>query len=172
MWTIASICLWGWLLWTSAVMHSEYRGDIKSGLMSVAGLRNGWLLNLPIDLSDHQWRVLRGFSGALIVGMVVHVWLSSIARKLHPTAHSLFYAVSNIGFITFLHGKGTIWVLLVGAAVFSIGQVFKGSRLNPALTWALCIAVNCASDYYHGFEGVRFGRYLGSGFSWLDRYGG
>lgn len=55
---------------------------------------------------------------------------------------------------------------------YAIGRMFRGSRLNPAFTWLLCIIVNCSSDWYRGFERVYFQNLLGGWASFIDSYDG
>ncbi|KAJ1496292.1 hypothetical protein T484DRAFT_1760229 [Baffinella frigidus] len=73
--------------------------------MHVGGLHHGWLGNLPLDLSDHQWR-----------------------------ADLAFHVVSNLGFIYFLHGFSVIWPLGTALLSFFIGRTLRGSIWNPVST--------------------------------------
>ena len=65
-----------------------------------------------------------------------------------------------------------MWVLLVGLLCYSIGKTFRGSWLNPALTWAICIVVKGTSDYYRGYAAVRMEHFLGGWASFMDSYDG
>ena len=160
-------CMWGYTAYKSETwrrLHAE-------GRMYVQGIHRGWLFGLPQDLSDPQWKTLRQFFPLLAVGIPVHSGLSLAARRLEavlPGAHLVFYCASNLAFVLFLHGGKAIWPLLTAGVTYGIGHVFKGSKCNPALTWAFCLAVLFASDYYRGF---RDWRWQGTPLAFLDEWG-
>lgn len=83
-WFVIHVCFTAWLFGYSAWKCVGWREQIALGNMHVGGLHHGWLGNLPLDLSDHQWRTLRGFFPLLSVGMVAHSLISAGARRLTP----------------------------------------------------------------------------------------
>ena len=170
-WFALSICFHAWMWGYTAYKSVAWRKLHAEGNMYVHGMHQGWLFGLPQDLSDPQWKTLRQFFPLLAAGIPVHSGLSLGARRLEavlPGAHMVFYCASNLGFIMFLHGGKAIWPLLIAGVTYGIGRVFKGSRCNPAFTWAFCLAMVFASDYYRGF---RDWRWRGTPLAFLDAWG-
>ena len=83
-WFVIQMVSTAWLFGYSAWKCVGWREQIALGNMNVGGLHRGWLWNLPLDLSDHQWRTLRGFFPLLSVDMAVHSLVSAGARRLTP----------------------------------------------------------------------------------------
>jgi hypothetical protein len=81
-WIALDVCATAMLFGYSAWKCIGWRELVAKGGMMVGGLHRGWIGNLPQDLSDHQWRTLRGFFPLLAVGMVVHSLISAGARRL------------------------------------------------------------------------------------------
>jgi len=81
-WIALDVCATAMLFGYSAWKCIGWRELVAKGGMMVGGLHRGWIGNLPQDLSDHQWRTLRGFFPLLAVGMVVHSLVSAGARRL------------------------------------------------------------------------------------------
>eukprot|EP00277_Geminigera_cryophila_P025917 CAMPEP_0179464482 /NCGR_PEP_ID=MMETSP0799-20121207/46287_1 /TAXON_ID=46947 /ORGANISM="Geminigera cryophila, Strain CCMP2564" /LENGTH=247 /DNA_ID=CAMNT_0021268287 /DNA_START=42 /DNA_END=782 /DNA_ORIENTATION=+ len=170
-WFALSICfhifMWGYTAHKSVHWH-KLRNE---GNMYVDGIQQGWLFGFPQDLSDPQWRMLRSFFPLLAAGIPLHASLSRYAKHLEnflPGVHLYFYSASNLGFLIFLHGGKAIWPLMIAAFTYWIGRVFKGSKSNPALTWAFCLAMVVASDYYRGFQHWTWG---GTPLGFLERWG-
>ena len=154
-WFWLAICLHVFLWGYSCYKSAHWRRLLAEGRMHVVGLHQGWLFGLPQDLSDPQWKTLRKFFPLLAAAIPLHVGLSRGARRLGatiPGAQLCFYCASNLGFLVFLHGGKSIWPCSIVAATYLVGRFLKGSRWNPALTWAFCLAMVLTSDYYRGFQ--------------------
>ena len=141
----------------SGLKMIDVRKDVIEGEVYIQGLRRGWLMGMPQDLSDTQWRTLRNFFPLLLFGLTIHVFLSWVFCQCEHYvrgSHTLFYMVSNLGFLFFLHGRDIFWILSIGLICFWIGKTFRTSIFNPILTWSLCLLMKFLSDYYKGFSSL------------------
>lgn len=140
--------------------------------MYIEGMQRGWMFGLPEDLSDPQWNTLRKFFPLLGGGLVLHVTISSIFKRLEEKrsgTRAWFYAVTGVVFVLVLHGRGAVWNLLACSSCFLAGQLLGSSRWTLAVTWGICLYVKWASDYYRGFEATSL-QYLVPSF--LDHHRG
>ncbi|EKX41639.1 hypothetical protein GUITHDRAFT_112347 [Guillardia theta CCMP2712] len=160
----------------AGVKNVHWRTMVVERRMFVKDLSRGWFLGLPQDLSDPQWKTLRKFFPLLFSLLVGHVLASKLARttfcKGSSKSLSNFHAAVNLIFVIILHGPKVVWPLLTNITVFLIGQHFRGSIMNPVLTWLVCLLVLFSSDYYGGFETVRLAPMFGSLLSFWDDFSG
>ena len=170
-WFVLSISFHVWMWGYTAYKSTHWHKLESDGRMYVHGMQPGWVFGIRQDLSDPQWKTLRKFLPLIAAGIPLHASLSLGAKRLEaalPGSHVYFYCLSNIGFIIFLHGGKSIWPLLIAGVTYWIGKVWKGSRLNPVLTWVFCVAMVVASDYLRGFQTWSW---LGTPLWFLERWG-
>ena len=170
-WLALSLCFHMFMWVYTGQKSAHWRKLHASGQMYVDGLHPGWFFGLPQDLSDPQWRMLRKFLPLIALGIPVHAALSRGSKRLEtslPGARMYFYCATNIGFVVFLHGGKAIWPVSIAAVSYCIGRLFQGSKWNPVLTWAFCLAMLIASDYYRGFQ---HWRWWGTPLGFLETWG-
>jgi hypothetical protein len=102
------------------------------------GVFPGWFFGYFIDLSDLQWSEWRKNWMLLLGAFSAYVGVSRIIRHRFRPALRLFYLVSGIGGMFFMHGFGALWLLTAVIIAFLAARV---ARLPPLLAWALHVAM-------------------------------
>lgn len=108
------------------------------------GLRPGWLFGRRIDLSDNQWREFRGALPALLMAFLAFATTSRLLRKFVCKAHIkgvriAFYLIFSFGYLYYLHGPSSLWVVLLVSANWWLTTSVRGSQAGMAVVWLLNI---------------------------------
>eukprot|EP01095_Lingulamoeba_sp_RSL-Kostka_P015334 TRINITY_DN7011_c0_g1_i1.p1 TRINITY_DN7011_c0_g1~~TRINITY_DN7011_c0_g1_i1.p1 ORF type:complete len:559 (+),score=55.03 TRINITY_DN7011_c0_g1_i1:33-1709(+) len=158
--------------------------------INMKGLYLGWVPNRLIDLSDHQWRNWRRNLPLLSMAMISIVTLNYIVKRVliknqnddskkldHLTSNSyfnfnqlknqdlqvLYWTIVIFIFFFVIHKFTFLYLIIISIISFSISFIFKGSNLNPILTWLFNLSILITSHYYSGY---RLFSYIG--FDWID----
>lgn len=116
----------------------------------------GWIPGRYMDLSDHQWRMLRQYSVLLVVGLSGFVLLSQWVKRRSKTVQPIlfYYIITSMLVVFFLHGFDLLWLLFISLVNFLFAKLCGGSRWTPALCWIWNVSMLFLGDYYGGFKGV------------------
>ncbi|KAL7747311.1 hypothetical protein RI367_007365 [Sorochytrium milnesiophthora] len=128
-------------------------------------LSDGWMFGRKLDNSDLQYRAFRSNIPMLTGAMLLYLPISHQMRKRSWT---LFSLAASLIFLTFANGTSVLKILIITTLNFLIARIFRGSRLNPLLTWLFNIGILFANEHYHGYA---FGA-VHPGLAWLDAYSG
>jgi protein-cysteine N-palmitoyltransferase HHAT len=137
----------------------------------------GWLLGLPNDLSDIQWRTFRAGLPELTAALAVYTLVSSALSQRHmasggvrySTAHHAWRLAAGAALAFGLHGAYAIHVFAALALHFTLGWQLAGMRaVGPVAIWGFPAAVWLAARSY---DGLPFSL-LGSTAAQLDGFAG
>ena len=98
-------------------------------------IRMGWMFGRGVDMADHQYRGFREKMGLLAVFLTTYAALSELGFRLFKKRFNEFRAVINVLILVVLHGTNVLKIAIQAMIGFGISYYFKGSRLNPTLTW-------------------------------------
>eukprot|EP00761_Pharyngomonas_kirbyi_P008956 gb/GECH01008970.1/.p1 GENE.gb/GECH01008970.1/~~gb/GECH01008970.1/.p1 ORF type:complete len:581 (+),score=50.26 gb/GECH01008970.1/:1-1743(+) len=131
--------------------------------------KQGWL-GRKMDLSDLQWNEFRLKLPLLFVGACIFIIVSNLVKKFSNSYKTtlIFYWISSIGFLLYVHGSHSFWVISIVVINYSIAKKFKDSRLNPTITWIFNLSILYLSYRYRGFPF----RLFSSKLAFLDQWGG
>ena len=99
------------------------------------------------DNSDHQWREFRSSLPLAILFYFAFLVTSNAVRKLGKQQNWSLQdqivgkmLISIVGLFLF-HGLNAFKILAILYGFYCIGKVFRGSRLNPTLTWICSLSI-------------------------------
>ncbi|KAF0975304.1 hypothetical protein FDP41_005675 [Naegleria fowleri] len=123
-------------------------------------LREGWFMGMLQDLTDPQWDSFRQFIPMLLIGAVIFVSISRAIRHfIFPTNVKpilIYNIVFSIGFVYFLYGNCSIFLIAIALFNYGIGKVFKKSKLNDLFSWLFNLSILFTSKYYDGYRFYNF----------------
>ncbi|CAG9465545.1 unnamed protein product [Pedinophyceae sp. YPF-701] len=113
-------------------------------------LRRGWWGQL-VDLTDGQWAAFRASIPLLAAGLSVIVLITSLTRRLAPSAASFVSTALGLAFLWVAHGGYSVAHLCIALALYAWTTGCSGTRFFVPVTWAAACAVLAAVRLYHGF---------------------
>ncbi|OBZ89349.1 Glycerol uptake protein 1 [Choanephora cucurbitarum] len=132
-------------------------------------LSDGWLFGRKVDNSDAQYGQFRDNIPKLVPLVLLHLALNALNRNYRWAQQIRFSMVTSLIVLFLLHGSSAFKILLLITISFAIGRAFKGSRLNPVLTWMFSLLVLFVNEHYDGY---RYHRMFGENWQWLDQWEG
>jgi hypothetical protein len=157
------------VVYRSVRISEEYSKGPKAGWLN--GLRQGWIMNQLMDLSDSQWRTFRAGLPALTGVMAIFTILAGgLKAGLHLSGRAMawFWLIVSLSYITYLHGACVVFILAIAISNFAITKAFGGTRALPILIWTFNIGFLVANRVYEGYRFSSFGEQLAH----LDQYRG
>jgi D-alanyl-lipoteichoic acid acyltransferase DltB (MBOAT superfamily) len=135
----------------------------------IAGVVNSpYFSSSRVDLNDGQ---LKGFLEGLPLLSLVAVIFVVLRRALVSFTSSLsvslvYYLVFGIGFATYIHGPGVVYIILMVLCNYLIDKNLVGTRLFPIFTWIGNLAFLLITEYYHGYKFA----WISQNLAFLDSY--
>ena len=93
-----------------------------------------------VDMADHQYRGFRENFGLLAIFLTAYALLSELGFRMFKGRFNAFRALMHVTILIVLHGSNVIKIAIQSLIAFGISHHFKGSRLNPTLTWIHALA--------------------------------
>ncbi|CAM6047301.1 unnamed protein product [Sphagnum compactum] len=158
-----------YVVYRSVRISEEYSKGPKAGWLN--GLRQGWIMNQLMDLSDSQWRTFRAGLPALTGVMAIFTILAGgLKAGLHLSGRAMawFWLIVSLSYIAYLHGACVVFILAIAISNFAITKAFGGTRALPILIWTFNIGFLVANRVYEGYRFSSFGEQLAH----LDQYRG
>ena len=115
--------------------------------------------------SDVQYASFRNNLHLLFVGFLVYLFFKILLRKFNKIKTTLLISISML-FLLF--GSNLLKILIIYSISFLISKQFKGSILNPILTWLLSVVILFINQKTQGFSLEKIYPAL----SFLDSYKG
>ncbi|OAE27328.1 hypothetical protein AXG93_2817s1330 [Marchantia polymorpha subsp. ruderalis] len=107
-------CFLATVLFKSMSVSTEYDSVSKAGWLW--GLKQGWIMNRKVDLSDSQWRNFRSNLPVLAVVMGSFTAVGQILRstfQLRRRGMSWFWLTLSLVYIVYLHGASVLFILAI-----------------------------------------------------------
>ncbi|KAL9647636.1 hypothetical protein ABK040_015126 [Willaertia magna] len=138
----------------------QFINESNNGVGYPLRLFPGWFFGYKIDLTDPQWRSFRTFIPLLAIGSIIFILLSKLIRHIlfpkSTLASFIFYFISSLLFVYFLHGNFMLIIVFVALVNYLIGRIFGSSKWNPFLSWMFNLIILFSSDYYDGYSFTYF----------------
>jgi D-alanyl-lipoteichoic acid acyltransferase DltB (MBOAT superfamily) len=171
-----------------ALLHLIYTGYVYSAQFDLGGkwegyapgLRQGWIFNKLVDLSDVQWREFRSAAPALAGVLTVYAMLSRFLQRRwnssndsktgttrSATARAAYTLVFAAIFLCYLHGYAVVYVFGLITANWVVAHLVSGSRLGALCIWTANIGALLAARLTDGFPAVFV---FGQRYAWLDQH--
>ena len=112
---------------------------------------DGWM----IDEEDGQLRHFREGLPLLCLFFGIFLLGSHAIRKYMQNpfnARLIYYTIIGMGFSIYLHGFGVIFLFLMVAVNWVIGNFFAGKRGYPLFAWFSNLGFLLLAEYYKGFS--------------------
>ena len=114
-------------------------------------------------MADHQYRGFRENMALLAAFLAGYAAVSELGFRLFKRKFNTFRAVLNVLILLVLHGTNVFKIAVQALIGFGISHYFKGSKLNPALTWIHALTTLFLLEWTHlPFKAL--------GLSFLDNY--
>ncbi|BBN05317.1 membrane-bound O-acyltransferase GUP1_2 [Marchantia polymorpha subsp. ruderalis] len=162
-------CFLATVLFKSMSVSTEYDSVSKAGWLW--GLKQGWIMNRKVDLSDSQWRNFRSNLPVLAVVMGSFTAVGQILRstfQLRRRGMSWFWLTLSLVYIVYLHGASVLFILAIALGNYYVVKFFGGTSVLPAVLWGYNLLFLICNRVYGGYRFSSFGEPLAI----LDNYRG
>lgn len=109
------------------------------------------------DSKDMQLRKFLSNLHIIILAMLGFLLAKHILTKDDPQKRIKFYLIFNTLFIIYIHGAGTVFLVLLAYINFKFADKFINSKRYPLIIWGFNLTVLIIAEYYNGFR-----------FKWID----
>ncbi|KAH1231119.1 putative membrane-bound O-acyltransferase C24H6.01c [Glycine max] len=135
------------------------------------GLRPGWLIAHYLnDVSDAQWRNLRGNIPVLTLVFAIFTLLANFMRafNLRVKGMSIVWLLFSLAYLSYLHGACIVFILSIATGNFLLVKIFAQKEYFPLVVWSYNILFLLCNRIYEGYSFSIFGQQ----WAFLDNYRG
>ncbi|XP_015953609.1 membrane-bound O-acyltransferase gup1 [Arachis duranensis] len=136
------------------------------------GLRPGWLIPRQLnDVTDAQWRNLRGNIPVLTVVFGIFTLLANLMRaffNLKVGGMSIIWLLFSLTYLSYLHGACIIFVLSIATVNFLLVKIFAQKKYFPLVIWSYNSFFLVCNRIYEGYSFSIFGQQ----WAFLDNFRG
>ncbi|KAK7390873.1 hypothetical protein VNO78_19031 [Psophocarpus tetragonolobus] len=144
--------------------HDHYR--------QLYSLRPGWLIAHHLnDVSDAQWRNLRGNIPVLTLVFGIFTLLANLMRaffNLRVKGMSIVWLLFSLAYLSYLHGACIVFILSIATGNFLLVKIFAQKEFFPLVVWSYNILFLLCNRIYEGYSFSIFGQQ----WTFLDNYRG
>src|SRR2546421_9499308 len=109
----------------------------------------------------------------LLVALIVHSLTSYLYKRFYtsslssstkspsqPLSRIYFSLTFSLMFLYLLFGNSLIKILIILTLNYMVSVIFKGSKLNPMITWILNLTILFLNEKYDGYRFVMLDKRL------------
>ncbi|GAB4829635.1 hypothetical protein Ancab_019298 [Ancistrocladus abbreviatus] len=161
---VYAACFYTYIIHRSLKLSHDYHEMLR-------GLRPGWLAGRLNDVSDAQWRNVRGNLPVLTTVFGAFTLIAVSLRGMYhlkASGMSIVWLLTSLIYLLYLHGACVIFILLISSLNYVLVKVFARTKYFSLVLWTFNVFFLICNRVYEGYSFSA----LGDRWVYLDNFRG